>query len=29
MASDIEVHLKQKCVTEFIHVGKTAPTDIH
>jgi len=29
MASDIEVHLKQKRVTEFIHVGKTAPIDIH
>jgi len=28
MMSDIEVHRKQRCVTEFLHVGeKMAPTD--
>jgi len=27
-ASDIEVHMKQRCVTEFLCVEKTAPTDI-
>ena len=29
MASDIEMHMKQKCVTEFLHVAKMAPIDIH
>ena len=29
MASDTEVHMKQKCVTEFLHVEKMAPTHIH
>ena len=29
VACDMEVHMKQKCVTEFLHVGKMAPTDIH
>ena len=29
MASDMEVWMKQRCVTEFLHVEKMAPTDIH
>jgi len=29
MASDIKVRMKQWCVTEFFHVEKIAPTDIH
>ena len=29
MTSDMEEHLKQRCVTEFLHVEKMAPTDIH
>ena len=29
MVSDMEVHMKQRCVTEFLHVEKSAPTDIH
>ncbi len=29
MASDMEVCMKQRCVTEFLHVEKMAPTDIH
>ena len=29
MASDVKVHMKQKCVTEFLHAEKMAPTDIH
>jgi len=29
MVSDMEVHMKQKCITEFLHAEKTAPTDIH
>ena len=29
MASDTEVFLLQRCVTEFLHVEKMAPTDIH
>ena len=29
MASDMEVYLKQRCVIEFHHVEKIAPTDIH
>jgi len=29
MLSDMEVHVKQRCVIEFIHAGKIAPTDIH
>jgi hypothetical protein len=28
MASDMEVHMKQSCVTEFLHVEKTALIDI-
>lgn len=28
-ASDMEVHMKQKCGTEFLHVEKMAFTDIH
>ena len=27
--SDIRVHMKQRCINEFLHVGKMAPTDIH
>ena len=29
MTSDIEVHTKQRCVTESLHVEKIAPIDIH
>jgi len=29
MASDMEVHMKQRCVTEFLHAEKNAPNDIH
>ena len=29
MVSDMEVCLKQKRVTEFLHAEKMAPTDIH
>ena len=29
MASDMEVQMKQRCVAEFLHVEKMAPTDIH
>ena len=29
MVSDIEVHMKQRCVTEFLREEKTAPTYIH
>lgn len=29
MASDMEVHMKQRCVTEFLHVEKIAPINIH
>ena len=29
MASDVEVHRKQRCVAEFLHVEKFAPIDIH
>ena len=29
MASDVEVCMKQMCVTEFLHAEKMAPTDIH
>ena len=28
MASDMEVHMKQRCVAEFFHVEKMALTDI-
>jgi len=28
MASDMEVCVKQRCVTEFLYVEKMAPTDI-
>ena len=27
--SDVEVRMKQKCVTEFLHVERMAPTGIH
>ena len=27
--SDMEVWMKKRCVTEFLHVEKIAPTDIH
>ena len=29
MVSDMEVHVKQRCVHEFLHVEKIAPNDIH
>ena len=29
MVSDMEVHMKQRCVTEFLHVEKMALIDIH
>ena len=29
MASDMEVRMKQRCVTEFLHPEKIAPNDIH
>jgi len=29
MASDMEVHMKQGCRIEFLHVGKMAPLAIH
>ena len=29
MVSDIEVSMKQRCGTEFLHVEKIAPIDIH
>ena len=29
MEPDMEVCLKQKCGTEFLHAGKMSPTDIH
>jgi len=29
MASDMEVHMKQRCVIEFLHAEKIAPIDIH
>jgi len=29
MASDMEVHIKQRCGIEFLHVEKVAPTNIH
>ena len=29
MASDMEVHMKERCVIEFFHAEKMAPIDIH
>jgi hypothetical protein len=29
MASDMEVRLKQRCVTEFLHAEKNTHNDIH
>jgi len=29
VASDMEVCMKQRCVTEFLYVEKNAPNDIH
>ena len=29
MASDMEVHMKQRCGIEVPHVDEVAPTDIH
>ena len=29
MVSDMEVQMKQRCGTEFFHVEKMTPTDIH
>ena len=28
-AADIEVHMKQCCEIQFLHVEKIAPSDIH
>lgn len=28
-APDTEVHMKQRCVTAFLHMEKIAPNDIH
>ena len=28
MVSDMEVQMKQKCVTEFLNAEKMAPTDV-
>lgn len=27
--SDMQVHMRQRCVTEFLHAEKVAPIDIH
>ena len=29
MMSELEVQVKQRCVTEFLHLEKMAPIDIH
>jgi hypothetical protein len=29
MVTDMEVCMKQRCVTEFLHAEKIAPTDIY
>ena len=29
MASDMEACMKERCVTEFLHMEKIAPIDIH
>ena len=29
MAADVEVGMKERCGTEFLHVEETAPIDIH
>ena len=29
LASDMEVHMKQRCGAESLHTEKMAPTDIH
>ena len=29
MVTDVEVQMKQRCVSEFPHVEKMAPIDIH
>lgn len=29
MVFDMEVQVKQTCITEFLHAEKIAPTDIH
>jgi len=29
MVSDMEVHMEQSCMTEFLHVEKIAPIDIY
>ena len=29
MVSDMQVHMKQSCVTEFLHKEKMVHTDIH
>jgi len=29
MASDMEMRMKKRCISEVLHVEKMAPTDIH
>jgi len=29
MMSDMEVHMKQRCIIEFLQAEKMAPSDIH
>jgi hypothetical protein len=29
LVSDMEVHTKQRCITEFLYAANIAPTDIH
>jgi hypothetical protein len=29
MTSDMEVRMKQRCVIEYLHAAKSAPSDIH
>ena len=29
MSSDVEVHVKKRCGSEFLHAENTVPTDIH
>ena len=29
MASDMKVHMNQRCVTDFLTMGKIVPVDIH
>jgi len=29
LTTNMEVHMKQRCVTEFLHAERNAPMDIH